>query len=69
MLDIEQHDQLIAYLRDSRRIGRDETPTCQTLAGGVSNRTVLLTRASGEAWVEVMYEKFEPGLTHKVVRA
>jgi fructosamine-3-kinase len=50
-LDIEQHDQLIAYLRASGRIAPDESPACQTLAGGVSNRTVLLTRASGEAWV------------------
>ena len=50
-LDIEQHDQLIAYLRASGRIALGESPTCHTLAGGVSNRTVLLTRASGEAWV------------------
>src|SRR5207245_1055077 len=50
-LDIERHDQLIAYLRDTGRIARDEMPACQTLAGGVSNRTVLLTRASGDAWV------------------
>lgn len=50
-LDIEQHDQLIAYLRAGGRIGADETPICQTLAGGVSNRTVLVTRPSGEAWV------------------
>jgi aminoglycoside phosphotransferase (APT) family kinase protein len=50
-LDIEQHDQLIAYLRAAGRIGRDETPACRTLAGGVSNRTVLVTRRSGEAWV------------------
>src|SRR5580765_5990812 len=51
MLDIEQHDQLIAYLRETRRIARDEMPACLTLAGGISNRTVLLTRATGEAWV------------------
>src|SRR3954452_23088898 len=50
-LDIEQHDQLIAYLHDSGRIARDETPTCQTLQGGVSNRTVLVERASSESWV------------------
>src|SRR3954452_22571065 len=50
-LDIEQHDQLIAYLHDSGRIARDEAPTCQTLQGGVSNKTVLVERASGESWV------------------
>lgn len=50
-LDIEQHEQLIAYLRAAGRIKPDETPKCETLAGGVSNRTVLVERASGEAWV------------------
>ncbi len=50
-IDIEQHDQLIAYLRDTGRIARDETPACRTLTGGVSNRTVRVERASGEAWV------------------
>ncbi len=50
-LDIERHEQLIAYLRDTGRIGRDETPRCTTLGGGVSNRAVLLERSSGEAWV------------------
>ena len=44
-LDIERHDQLIAYLRDSGRIEGDETPACATLTGGVSNRTVLVERA------------------------
>ena len=50
-LDIEQHDQLIAYLRATGRIAADESPQVRTLAGGVSNRTVLVKRASGEAWV------------------
>jgi aminoglycoside phosphotransferase (APT) family kinase protein len=50
-LDIEQPEQLLAYLRDSGRIARDETPEMRVLAGGVSNRTVLVKRASGEAWV------------------
>ena len=50
-LDIEQPDQLLAYLRDTGRIAPDETPQVRTLAGGVSNRTVLVTRPSGEAWV------------------
>jgi aminoglycoside phosphotransferase (APT) family kinase protein len=50
-LDIERHEHLIAYLRDTGRIARDESPRCTTLAGGVSNRTVLVERASGESWV------------------
>src|SRR3954464_2965545 len=50
-MNIEQHDHLIAYLSDVGRIARDESPKCTTLRGGVSNRTVLVERASGEAWV------------------
>jgi aminoglycoside phosphotransferase (APT) family kinase protein len=50
-LDIERHEDLIAYLRATGRIAADETPQVRTLAGGVSNRTVLVKRASGEAWV------------------
>jgi aminoglycoside phosphotransferase (APT) family kinase protein len=50
-LDIEQHDQLIRYLRATDRLARDETPRLQTLAGGVSNRTVLVERPTGESWV------------------
>jgi aminoglycoside phosphotransferase (APT) family kinase protein len=51
-LDIEQHDQLIAYLRATNRIPTDEPPPrVRTLAGGVSNRTVLVKRATGESWV------------------
>lgn len=50
-LDIEQPDALIAYLRARGHIGEDETPNARVLAGGVSNRTVLVERANGEAWV------------------
>jgi len=50
-LDIEQPDQLLAYLRATGRIGADERVTIRTLAGGVSNRTVLVSRANGESWV------------------
>lgn len=49
-LNIERPDQLIAYLRASERIGAEETPEIRILAGGVSNRTVLVKRTSGEAW-------------------
>lgn len=51
MLDIERPDELIRYLRGNGRIGGDESPQIRVLAGGVSNRTVLVTRASGEEWV------------------
>ena len=50
-LDIEQPDALIAWLRANGHIGPDETPGITVLGGGVSNRTVLVERSSGEAWV------------------
>src|SRR5688572_6026776 len=50
-LDIEQHDQLLAYSRATNRIAAGESPQIRTLAGGVSNRTVLVKRDTGEAWV------------------
>ncbi|HEX4125178.1 MAG TPA: phosphotransferase [Tepidisphaeraceae bacterium] len=50
-LDIEQFPTLLAYLRRTGRIGSDEQPALANLAGGVSNRTVLLSRENGEAWV------------------
>jgi 5-methylthioribose kinase len=50
-LDIEQPAQLLAYLRAEGHIAPDERPAIEVLAGGVSNRTVLLTRERGEAWV------------------
>ncbi len=50
-LDIEQPDLLCAYLCETRRIGSTESPKITVLAGGVSNRTVLVERESGEAWV------------------
>lgn len=50
-LNIENSLELLGYLRQRGYIGADETPAMQTLAGGVSNRTVLVTRTTGEAWV------------------
>ncbi|MFN7996230.1 MAG: phosphotransferase [Bryobacteraceae bacterium] len=50
-IDIENRDALLAYLRKTRRIAPDETPGIRNLQGGVSNRTVLVERDSGEAWV------------------
>lgn len=51
MLDIEQPEQLHAYLIATKRIPEDEVPVLRVLAGGVSNRTVWVDRPSGEAWV------------------
>src|SRR3954467_6574568 len=50
-LDIEQPDALAAYLRAGGRVGADEPLRIRTLSGGVSNKTVLVERPSGEAWV------------------
>lgn len=49
--DIEQPGVLLAYLRASGRIAPDEEPAVTVLAGGVSNRTVLVERPGGERWV------------------
>jgi aminoglycoside phosphotransferase (APT) family kinase protein len=50
-LDIEQPEQPIAYLREAGHIRASETPAITVLGGGVSNRTVLVERENGEAWV------------------
>ncbi len=50
-LDIEDPVALAAYLRDRSFVGRMNTPEITVLAGGVSNKTVLVKRCSGEAWV------------------
>jgi 5-methylthioribose kinase len=50
-LDIEQPEQLEAYLRAKAYAAADESIQIRTLAGGVSNRTVLVEFADGRAWV------------------
>jgi aminoglycoside phosphotransferase (APT) family kinase protein len=50
-LDIEQPGALTSFLRAEALIASDEEPRVTVLAGGVSNRTVLVERASGGAWV------------------
>lgn len=50
-LDIEDPDALLAYLRQTGRIGQEEQPQFCNLQGGISNRTVMVQRASGETWV------------------
>ena len=49
-LDIEQPGELVRYLRATRRIGEEEAPRIRVLAGGVSNRTVLVERESA-SWI------------------
>jgi len=51
MTDIDDFGQLLSYLRDAGRIPSAETPTITRLCGGVSNKTLLLTRPNGESWV------------------
>ena len=50
-LDIEQPQQLTIYLQARGKLGIEEVPEIRPLSGGVSNRVVLVRRASGEAWV------------------
>jgi 5-methylthioribose kinase len=50
-LDIEETPALLAWLQATNRIARGEQPRVRNLQGGVSNRTVLVERESGEAWV------------------
>lgn len=52
LLDIEQPGALVGYLKGTGRIGEGEEPVVRVLAGGVSNRTVLVERPeASEAWV------------------
>lgn len=50
-VDIEQPEALRNYLVATSRITTEEHPAIRVLAGGVSNRTVWLERANGDAWV------------------
>ena len=50
-VNIEEAASLLAYLRQRQLIGSHESPRLQILHGGVSNRTVLVERESGQAWV------------------
>ncbi len=45
-MDIEDHKQLVDYLKDEGHLEMDEVPLVRTLAGGISNRTVLIERLS-----------------------
>jgi 5-methylthioribose kinase len=50
-LDLEQPDELLAYLRRTGRIRRGEQVRVCILEGGVSNRTVAIEREMGDRWV------------------
>jgi aminoglycoside phosphotransferase (APT) family kinase protein len=50
-LDIEHPGELEAYLLQTGRVGPEEKIAVLPLAGGVSNRTVLVRRPCGEDWV------------------
>lgn len=50
-IDIEQPAALLVYLHANGFIQPTERPQIDYLAGGVSNRTALVTRTSGEQWV------------------
>lgn len=51
MIDIENEAELVAYLTGQGRTQPGETLVIVPLAGGVSNRTVFVQRANGEALV------------------
>jgi 5-methylthioribose kinase len=50
-MNIEAHDELVAYLWRQGHVVPEETPRIRTLPDGVSNRTVLVEFAGGDAWV------------------
>ncbi|MEM7366149.1 MAG: phosphotransferase [Pseudomonadota bacterium] len=50
-MDIEEHAQLVKWLQ-SRSLIDDNAPKCENLAGGVSNKTVLVTSSSGSVVVK-----------------
>lgn len=50
-LDIEQPGALITYLREAGHLAADATAHVERLAGGVSNRTMLVTFDDGSGWV------------------
>jgi tRNA A-37 threonylcarbamoyl transferase component Bud32 len=51
MLDIEHEPELLDYLHSNGWIEPGETPAIAVLQGGVSNKTVLVERVDGDAWV------------------
>ena len=50
-LDIEDKDQLVSYLQSQQLIQTDEHVEIELLVGGVSNKTMLVTRQNRTQWV------------------
>ena len=50
-MNIECAPELTRYLRERGYLEANENPRITVLAGGVSNRTVMVERAGGTAWV------------------
>lgn len=50
-MNIENETELIEYLTTNGHIADGEKPILETLSGRVSNRAVIVKRASDEAWV------------------
>ncbi len=50
-MNIERPDELLAYLQQSGHLASTEPVKSETLAGGVSNRTVLVRRDRPPNWV------------------
>lgn len=50
-INIEDPAALLRYLRGQALIDSGEAPALRALAGGVSNRTVLVQRQNGDGWV------------------
>jgi tRNA A-37 threonylcarbamoyl transferase component Bud32 len=51
VVDIEQPDALLNYLHATGRVAIHERAQIHNLRGGVSNKTVLVKKADGRAWV------------------
>ena len=50
-LDIEEVDAVVGYLRTTGRLRQGERCSVNVLAGGVSNRTVLVETGNSGTWV------------------
>lgn len=51
LVDIEDSRTLFPYLRNQSHLKFNEECTIELLPGGVSNKTVLLTKEKGVQWV------------------
>lgn len=51
MVNVENHKELLRFLREQHLISDHSKPTLTNLRGGVSNRTVLVQHQKGKGWV------------------